>query len=78
MQIPGNDFIQWGRDLSSGPDLMSREDLDFYRNNRNTSGNGELVLSKWVDSGLTDTLRCEEVRLNVLADEIEGFFGTDV
>ena len=63
--------------------LMSREDVDFYRHNPVSTGNGGLVLSKWAESRLTykeltDSLRCEEVRFDTLADEIEGYFGTDV
>lgn len=94
-KISSERFIQWGRRLSSEPDnwamvasklrLMSREDVDFFRNNPKPTGNGGMVLSKWVDSDvtfkeLTDTLRCEEVRLDNLADDIEGYFGatTDV
>jgi hypothetical protein len=92
-QIPGDTFIRWGRHLGSKQDnwaivaaklnLMSREDVEFYRSNPKTSGNGGLVLSKWVESeltyrDLTSALRSEEVRLHVLAKEIEMYFGTDV
>ena len=62
---------------------MSREDVDYFRTNPKANGNGGLVLNKWVDSRLTykdlsDTLRCDDIRMDILADEIEGFFGTDV
>lgn len=69
--------------VASKLNLMTREDVDFYRSNPKATGNGGLVLSKWAESGLTykeltSSLRCEDVRLHVLADEIEGYFGTDV
>ena len=92
-QIPSTQFIQWGRRLSSDQHnwamvasklkLMSREDVEYYRQHPNASGNGELVLSKWASSALTykeltETLRSSDVRMDTLATEIEGFFGTDV
>lgn len=84
--------MQWGRRLSSDADnkwalvasklnLMTRDDVNFYCTNPKTSGNGSVVLNKWVQSkltckDLTESLRSSEVRLDTLADEIEIFFGT--
>ncbi len=92
-QIPPAQFIQWGRRLSSDRHnwamvasklrLLSREDVEYYQQNPNASGNGELVLNKWAGSeltykDLTETLRSSDIRMDNLAAEIEGFFGTDV
>ena len=65
--------------MGSKLNLLSTDDIDYYRTNPETGGNGGIVLQKWKDSKLTfkdlvSALESSDVGLNEAAARVEKHF----
>ena len=65
--------------MGSTLDLLSTDDIDYYRRNPETGGNGGIVLQKWKDSKLTfkdlvSALKSQDVGLDEAATRVEKHF----